>query len=429
MNRLTGSLSGALKGTVRVPSDKSMSHRALMFGAVAEGETRIDALLDAGDVMSTASALRAFGISIEKTGGTFVVRGGPWSAPERVLDLGNAGTGSRLLMGLVAGQGIGCTMTGDPSLRRRPMGRVLDPLRAMGLQADDHGGKMPVTLRASQLTAFDYVPPMASAQVKSAVLLAGLGAKGPVSVTENVPTRDHTERMLMAFGADLEVAGTTTTLRPGVPLQGQDLTIPADPSSAAFPMVAALIQPGSEIVLPEVMLNPRRTGLFKALRGMGASIAEGNKRSRVVGGEEVADIRVTAGQLEAIHVDPADVPDMIDEIPILAVAAACAKGTTRIEGLEELKVKESDRLEATAGLLRAAGVEVRTGEDWIEIDGTRTIRGGGTVDTDHDHRIGMATLILGLAAEEPMEITGADAIATSFPAFDGLMRSLGAQIA
>ena len=427
MNRLIASPSGPLKGVARVPSDKSMSHRALMFGSIAKGETRITALLDADDVLATASALRGFGISVEKEGDEFVVQGGAWRAPERVLDLGNAGTGSRLLMGLAAGQGASCTMTGDPSLRRRPMGRVLNPLREMGLEADDQDGRMPVTLHPSKLRGFSYKPPMASAQVKSAVLLAGLGADGPVTVTELVPTRDHTERMLKAFGADLVVDGSSVTVTPGAELKGQTLTIPADPSSSAFPMVAALIRPGSEVVLPEVMLNPRRTGLFAALRRMGAQIAEENKRT--IGGEEVADLRVTAGPLQGVHIPEAEVPDMIDEIPILSVAAACAEGTTRIEGLEELKVKESDRLAATAGLLRAAGVEVRTGDDWIEIDGGGTIQGGGTVDTDHDHRIGMATLVLGLAAEAPMTITGADAIASSFPDFAGLMNALGAEIA
>ncbi|GGY42387.1 3-phosphoshikimate 1-carboxyvinyltransferase [Parvularcula lutaonensis] len=417
--------SEALKGTARVPSDKSMSHRALMLGAISAGVTRVSSILEAGDVLSTASALRAFGVSVERIDGTFIVRGDAWRTPARMLDLGNAGTGVRLLMGLAAGQGALCTFTGDPSLMRRPMGRVLDPLRAMGLQADDREGRLPVTLKPSQLRSFTYELPMASAQVKSAVLLAGLGAQGPVTVIEKTPTRDHTERMLKAFGADLETDGHRITLTPGARLVGQTLAIPADPSSAAFPIVAALMRPGSEVVLPEVMLNPRRTGLFATLRRMGAEITE--EHLRLVGGEEVADLRVRASPLKAVKVPASDVPDMIDEIPILAVAAASAEGTTRIEGLEELKVKESDRLAATAGLLTAAGVTCRTGDHWLEIDGG-DIRGGGTVDTDHDHRIGMATLVLGLSAQEPMRITGAEAIATSFPGFATLMASLGAAI-
>lgn len=416
---------GALKGTARVPSDKSMSHRALMLGAVSSGVTRISSILEAGDVLSTASALRAFGISIEKIGGQFIVRGDAWRTPSRVLDLGNAGTGVRLLMGLAAGQGAQATFTGDPSLRRRPMGRVLDPLRAMGLKTEDNDGKLPVTLLPSKLQAFGYKLPMASAQVKSAVLLAGLGAAGPVKVIEETPTRDHTERMLKAFGADLETDGVTVTLTPGARMVGQTLAIPADPSSAAFPMVATLMRPGSEVLLPEVMLNPRRTGLIATLKRMGAGITAENQRT--VGGEEVADLRVRASGLKAVKVPAADVPDMIDEIPILAVAAASAEGTTRIEGLEELKVKESDRLAATARLLAAAGVLCRTGEDWLEIDGG-PIRGGGEVDTDHDHRIGMAALVLGFSAKDPMRITGAEAIDTSFPGFAELMNGLGASI-
>ncbi|NNU15164.1 3-phosphoshikimate 1-carboxyvinyltransferase [Parvularcula sp. ZS-1/3] len=426
MTRLTASKSGSLKGTLRVPSDKSMSHRALMFGAVATGVTRIDSLLEAGDVLSTASALRAFGIEIERKGGQWTVHGAPWRTPDRALDFGNAGTGSRLMMGLAAGQGVSCTIVGDPSLSRRPMGRVLNPLREMGLKADDHDGKLPVTLHPSRISGFSYAPPMASAQVKSAVLLAGLGATGPVTVTEKTATRDHTERMLTAFGAEVSVDGLAVTLRPKPRLVGQTLNIPADPSSAAFPTVAALIREGSEVRLPEVMLNARRTGLFKTLRRMGADITEENRRT--IGGEEVADLLVRGSKLKAVHVPAEDVPDMIDEIPILSVAAACAEGTTRIEGLEELKVKESDRLAATARILTAAGVTCRTGEDWLEIDGAKSIPGGGTVATDHDHRIGMATLVLGLASEAPMIAEDAESIGTSFPDFHGKLAGLGANV-
>ncbi|MEM1379247.1 MAG: 3-phosphoshikimate 1-carboxyvinyltransferase [Pseudomonadota bacterium] len=428
MDRLTAQKSDPLEGSVRVPSDKSMSHRALMFGAVSEGVTRISGPLEAGDVLSTAAALRAFGVSVERDGPLWIVRGRPWASPRRALDLGNAGTGVRLLMGLTAGQGVEATFVGDPSLMRRPMARVLDPLRAMGCEAGDTDGRLPVTVRPSRPSGFRYSLPMPSAQVKSCVLLAGLGATGPVTVVEPVPTRDHTERMLQAFGADLRVDGQAITLHPGQRLIAPTgLTIPADPSSAAFPMVAALVVPGSEVQLTDVMLNPRRIELIRALRRMGALIEEGPTKGPS-GGEDIADLKVTATQLQAIHVQPEEVPDMVDEIPILAVAAAFAEGTTRIDGLEELKVKESDRLAATAGILRSAGVPCRAGDDWIEIDGQERVAGGGTVDTDHDHRIGMATLVLGLAAEAPMAITGASAIASSFPTFQPMMASLGAKI-
>ncbi|MCQ8185343.1 3-phosphoshikimate 1-carboxyvinyltransferase [Parvularcula maris] len=427
MTVLTAHPSGPLRGTMRVPSDKSMSHRALMLGAVAQGVTRIASILEAGDVMSTASALRAFGVRVERRGGLFTVSQQGWRRPERALDLGNAGTGARLLMGLVAGQAAEARFVGDPSLSRRPMSRVLEPLMAMGLRAESRDGRLPVTIHASKIKSFTYDMPVASAQVKSALLLAGLGADGPVVIRETVPTRDHTETMLKAFGADLETDGHRIELRPGARLMGQTLSVPADPSSAAFPMVATLIMPGSELRLDEVMLNPRRTGLFGSLRRMGARITEANRRSS--GGEEVADLTVTSSALKGVRIEASEVPDMIDEIPVLAVAAAFAEGVTRIEGLEELKVKESDRLAATAALLRAGGVSCRTGEDWLEIDGTGgKVPGGGTVETDHDHRIGMAAAVLGMGAKAPMEVQGADAIGTSFPSFAELMRGAGARL-
>ncbi|MEM9839274.1 MAG: 3-phosphoshikimate 1-carboxyvinyltransferase [Pseudomonadota bacterium] len=428
MDRMTAKAGGRLVGEARAPSDKSMSHRALMLGAVAAGETRITQLLEAGDVLSTAAALRACGASVEREQGTWVVRHGAWSDPERALDLGNAGTGVRLLMGLLSGRGGYFSFVGDPSLMRRPMGRVLEPLRQMGLSFDSNDGRLPVNISPSGLKGIRYELPMASAQVKSAILLAGMSAEGPTTVVEPVPTRDHTERMLNAFGAEVSTNGSEVTIQPGAELQSPgDLTIPSDPSSAAFPMVAALIVPGSEVLLHEVMLNPRRAGLIGTLRKMGARIEERDRRT--LGGEEVADLAISASALKAIRVPHDDVPDMIDEIPILAVAAATAEGTMRIEGLEELKVKESDRLAATAGLLRAAGVTCRTGDDWLEIDGAPSVPGGGTVDTDHDHRIGMATLVLGMVCDAPMSITGASAIASSFPTFRTLMNDLGAEIA
>lgn len=427
MDRLVASPSARLAGTARVPSDKSISHRALMLGALAEGVTRIDGLLEAEDVLASAAALRAFGAGLERDGGRWIVRGGRWTTPRRALDLGNAGTGVRLLIGVAAGQGVAATFVGDPSLMKRPMDRVLDPLRAMGLEAGDEGGRLPVRLVPSRLSGLRYELPVPSAQVKSAVLLAGLGASGPVTVVEPVPTRDHTERMLSAFGAAVERDGNAITLNPRQRLVGaSQLMVPADPSSAAFPLVAALVTEGSRVTLEGVMLNPRRAGLIAALRRMGARIEMREKTT--VGGEVVADLVASSGPLNAIRVPPGDVPDMVDEVPILAVAAAFAAGTTRIEGLAELKVKESDRLAATARLLEAAGVTVRSGADWLEIDGTPRPAGGGEVETGHDHRIGMAALVLGLGAAAPMVITGAAAIATSFPGFSGLMNGLGARI-
>lgn len=428
MARLIAKRSSGLSGHLRVPSDKSISHRSLLLGAVAEGVTRIDSLLTAEDVLHTAQALRAMGVEIEMTGQQVLVRGTQLAAPSRDLDLGNAGTGVRLLMGLVAGQQVACTFTGDPSLRRRPMGRVLDPLRLMGLKPDDQDGRLPVTLWPSPLKSLRYDLPMASAQVKSAVLLAGLGAEGPVTVVEMVPTRDHTERMLTAFGADLVTDAHEIVLKPGPRLIGQTITVPADPSSAAFPMVAAILLEGSDILLEGVMMNPRRTGLFSVLKRMGAKIVE--ETTRHVGGEDVADLRVTASSLQGTKVEASEVPDMIDEVPILAVAAATAHGITRIEGLEELKVKESDRLAATTNLLRAAGASCEQGDDWLEIEGSAgaPLKGGTLIDTDHDHRMGMAALVLGLQSAEPMTIEGAEAVDTSFPGFADRMHAIGAQI-
>ena len=428
MARLTSAHSSRLSGQLRVPSDKSISHRSLLFGAIADGVTRIDSLLTADDVLRTAQALRAMGVEIETKASQFLVRGTTLAAPKRELDLGNAGTGVRLLMGLAAGQNVACTFTGDPSLRRRPMRRVLDPLRLMGIKVDDHEGRLPVTIHPTQLKGIGYELPMASAQVKSAVLLAGLGADGSVTVVEKVPTRDHTERMLKAFGADLETDGHEIVLMPGARLIGQTITVPADPSSAAFPMVAAAILEGSELLLEGVMMNPRRTGLVSILKRMGGDLSDENARQ--VGGEDVADLRVKASQLKGTKVQAHEVPDMIDEVPILAVAAAVAEGVTRIEGLEELKVKESDRLAATANLLRAAGAACDVGDDWLEIEGSAgaPLKGGALIDTDHDHRMGMAALILGLQSSESMTVEGAEAIDTSFPGFAQLMNAVGAQI-
>ena len=418
-----------------MPSDKSISHRALILGSLAAGETVIEGLLEADDVLRTGAALRAFGASIERTGGRFVVRGGPWRAPDRRLYCGNAGTGARLLMGAAAGQGAACAFDGDASLRARPMARITEPLRMMGARIDAPDGRLPVTLAGGALDSIDYTLPKPSAQVKSAVLLAGLGAAGTTAVTEPVPVRDHTENMLRAFGATLETTpaeqGLRHALAGGQALRAADVTVPADPSSAAFPLVAALIVPGSVVTLRGVMTNPLRTGLMRVLSRMGARIEARNEAR--TGGEAVADIEASAGPLRGVRVPPGDVPDMIDEVPILAVAAAFAEGVTRIEGLAELRVKESDRLDATAALLRANGVTVRTGEDWLEVEGGSApdngVPGGGTVEVRHDHRIAMSALVLGLGATAPVRVDDAAPIETSFPGFAGLMGALGARIA
>jgi 3-phosphoshikimate 1-carboxyvinyltransferase len=423
--------SGPLTGEARLPGDKSVSHRALILGALAEGETVIAGLLEADDVLRTAAAVRAFGAEVEREGDRWRVRGGPWAWPERTIYAGNAGTAVRLLMGAAAGQGVPCAFDGDESLRGRPMGRVTEPLALMGVSAETRGGRLPVRLGGGRPRGIAYRLPKPSAQVKSALLLAGLGAEGVTRVEEPVPTRDHTERMLTAFGAELDISdeGGVRTIRVegGKRLRACRVTVPADPSSAAFPLVAALIVPGSRVVLPGVMTNPRRAGLLRALRRMGARIDE--KGARTVGGEPVADLHVEAGPLEAVRVEASEVPDMVDEVPILAVACAFARGVSRIEGLAELRVKESDRLAATLALLTANGVAARAGEDWLEVDGGGgTVRGGGTVAVRHDHRIAMSALVLGLGAEEPVAIDDASPIATSFPSFMELMRNLGADL-
>ncbi|MBB4660055.1 3-phosphoshikimate 1-carboxyvinyltransferase [Parvularcula dongshanensis] len=423
---LTAHPSGPLRGIARVPGDKSISHRALMLGAVAEGETIVEGLLEADDVLRTAAALRAFGAEIERDERTWRVRGGDWAAPSRALYMGNAGTGARLLMGLAAGRQLPCTFTGDASLRGRPMARITDPLVRMGAQAVTRGGQLPVSLAGGRLSGITYRLPKPSAQVKSAVLLAGLGAEGVTTVEEPVPTRDHTERMLRAFGVHIGIepmeAGLRVSVEGGQRLRACPVTVPADPSSAAFPIVAALIGEGAEVTIPGVMTNPRRTGLLDVLVSMGARFERRNERD--VGGETVCDLAVRSSPLRAVHVMPEQVPDMVDEIPILAVAAAFAEGITRIEGLEELRVKESDRLAATLALLQANGVPCEAGEDWLKIEGG-TVPGGGTVATLHDHRIAMAALVLGSAAHSPVAIDDPAPIDTSFPSFRSLMEGLG----
>ncbi len=430
--------SGALRGRVQVPGDKSISHRALIFGALAVGETRISGLLEGEDVINTGKAMRALGAAIERTGeGAWRVHGvgvGGFQAPQAVLDFGNSATGCRLIMGAVAGCPITATFDGDASLRKRPMKRILDPVELVGAHAVSaaDGGRLPITLvGARDPMPIVYRTPVPSAQIKSAVLLAGLAAPGETIVVEAQASRDHTERLLTHFGADVRVesegaTGRKITLQ-GVPeLAPAPVVVPADPSSAAFPVVAALLVPGSEVILTGVMTNPLRTGLITTLREMGADIETLAVRSDV--GEEMADFRVRASALRGVEVPAARAPSMIDEYPVLAVAASFAEGTTIMRGLEELRVKESDRLAAVVDGLRANGVEVEIDGDDLIVHGKGRPPGGGTVVTHMDHRIAMAFLVMGLASEKPVGIDDVSFIATSFPGYVPMMRGLGAEL-
>jgi 3-phosphoshikimate 1-carboxyvinyltransferase len=431
--------SGPLRGRVRAPGDKSISHRALIFGLLAAGETTIEGLLEGEDVLRTADACRALGASVIRDGeGRWRVLGvgiGGLVEPSGVLDFGNAGTGSRLMMGVVAGHDITATFDGDASLRKRPMRRILDPLELMGAHvlSQAEGGRLPLTLKGARHCApIEYRTPVPSAQIKSAVLFAGLNAPGVTTVIEAEASRDHTEKMLAYFGADVRVTpegahGRRIALTGQPELKPQSVVVPSDPSSAAFPLVAALICEGSDVVIEGVMVNPLRTGLLTTLLEMGADITLEN--TRVEGGEEVADWRVRASRLSGVEVPAERAPSMIDEYPVLAVAAAFATGTTRLNGLHELRVKESDRLAAVAAGLVAAGVACRIeGDDLVVEGGDGRVPGGGMVATHLDHRIAMSFLVMGLAAQAPMTVDDATMIATSFPAFAGLMTGLGASL-
>jgi 3-phosphoshikimate 1-carboxyvinyltransferase len=436
--------SPGLAGRARVPGDKSISHRSFMLGGLASGETRISGLLEGEDVMRTGAAMKAMGAVIRRDGAEWVIRGtgnGALLEPEAPLDFGNAGTGSRLTMGLVGAYDMETTFIGDASLSKRPMGRVLDPLRQMGVQVVKaaEGDRMPITLHGPKATApIVYRVPMASAQVKSAVLLAGLNTPGVTTVVEPVMTRDHTEKMLRGFGAELEIetdreGARHIRLQGQGRLTGQTIVVPGDPSSAAFPIVAALIVPGSDIIIENVLMNPTRTGLVTTLLEMGASIEFLNGRD--AGGEDVADLRVRHSELRGVTVPADRAPSMIDEYPVLAIAAAFAEGETLMQGLDELRVKESDRLAAVARGLEANGIDCTEGKDTLAVRGRpggKGLGGGpngqGTVATHLDHRIAMAFLVLGLAAEKPVTVDDANMIATSFPEFMGLMRGLGAEI-
>ncbi|MDO1557866.1 3-phosphoshikimate 1-carboxyvinyltransferase [Brevundimonas sp. 2R-24] len=419
-----------LKGVATAPPDKSVSHRALILGALARGETLIDNLLESEDVLATARAVQALGAGVERLGsGRWRVTGqGRLTQPDGPLDLGNSGTGARLLMGAVAGFSIEATFAGDESLSRRPMGRVADPLRAMGARIE--GERLPLTLRGGDLKAISHLNAAASAQVKSALLLAGLNAGGVTEVIEPRPSRDHTERMLRAFGASTEVRdaadGRTVRLTGGQSLSGTAVSVPGDPSSAAFPLAAALITPGSEVTLRGVMLNPLRTGLFQTWAEMGADLTISDRRE--AGGEEIGDITARASRLKGVDVPAHRAASMIDEYPILAVTAAFAAGRTVMASIGELRVKESDRIAAMARALAACGVAVEEGPDQLAVTGG-PVRGGAAIESHGDHRIAMSLLVLGLAARQPVTVDRAGMIATSFPGFTGLMRGLGADIA
>jgi 3-phosphoshikimate 1-carboxyvinyltransferase len=436
---LTARRNGPLNGRLRVPGDKSISHRALILGALSVGATRISGLLEGEDVINTAKAMRMLGAAVAREGaGQWSVHGvgvGGFAAPADALDFGNSGTGCRLAIGAVAGCPITATFDGDASLRKRPMQRVLDPLERIGAKATAAatGGRLPLTLAgARDPIPIVYEPPVASAQLKSAVLLAGLAAPGETVVIEAEATRDHTERMLAHFGAEVRLEphgahGRRVMLTGQPELEPAAVAVPADPSSAAFPLVAALITPGSDVILESVMTNPLRTGLLTTLREMGAAIEVLAVRNE--GGEEVADLRVRACALKGVEVPAERAPAMIDEYPILAVAAAFAEGVTAMRGLKELRVKESDRFAATADMLRINGVAVEIAGDDLLVSGSRRAAGGGQVVTHMDHRIAMSALVMGLASEQPVGVDDAGFIATSFPGFVDLMRSLGANMA
>jgi 3-phosphoshikimate 1-carboxyvinyltransferase len=429
--------SGPLTGRVQIPGDKSISHRALILGALAVGETRVSGLLEGEDVLNTAKAMRTLGAKVERTGAfAWSVRGvgvAGFAQPQVPLDFGNSGTGCRLVMGAVAGCPIRADFDGDASLRSRPMRRVLDPLELMGARVggSGEGGRLPLTLDgARDPLPILYRTPVASAQIKSAVLLAGLAAPGITTVIENEASRDHTELMLKHFGAQIASTregshGRKIALTGQGELHGADVVVPADPSSAAFPIVAALIVEGSDIVLPDVMTNPLRTGLFQTLREMGASIEQSQLRGDA--GEPMAQFRVRASKLRGVEVPPERAPSMIDEYLVLAVAASFAEGTTVMRGLGELRVKESDRLEATAAMLRVNGVKIDISGDDLIVEGRGHVEGGGLVATHMDHRIAMSALVMGLAADRPVKVDDTAFIATSFPDFIPMMRSLGAE--
>lgn len=432
---LSAHRSGPLAGKVSVPGDKSISHRALMFGALATGRTRIKGLLEGEDVINTAKAVTALGAPAKKVGDLWEVLGrgvGGLTQPSNELDFGNSGTGVRLFMGVIAGHDITVRVTGDASLSKRPMKRVLTPLKQMGLMVEEDRETLPLTLRGTaNLVPIEYASPVASAQVKSAVLIAGLAAAGETTVIEKEPTRDHTERMLRYFGADVRTTirdgKSAVTVKGDAELTGKDITVPGDPSSAAFLAAAAAIVPGSDVTIQGVLVNETRTGFYTTLKEMGGDVAFQNEREE--GGEPIADVRVRYAPLKGVTVPAARAPSMIDEYPILSVVASFADGKTVMNGLGELKVKESDRLAATAAALAVNGVEAKVDGDTLTVSGAKAVRGGGTVATHMDHRMAMAFLVMGLATEKPVTADDVTFVATSFPTFTSLMSGLGARFA
>lgn len=430
--------SSGLSGEAHVPGDKSISHRSLIFGAMAVGETRVTGLLEGQDVLDTAKAMRSFGADVEKQGDTWIVQGvgvGGFAEPDHVIDCGNSGTGVRLIMGAMATCPIAATFTGDASLNKRPMARVTDPLALFGARSYGRsGGRLPMTIiGAENPVPVTYTTPVPSAQVKSAVLLAGLNAPGQTVVIEREATRDHSERMLAGFGAQIVTEDTdeghVITLTGQPELKPQTIIVPRDPSSAAFPVCAALITEGSDVLVPNIGLNPTRAGLFYTLQDMGADLTFENMREE--GGEPVADLRAKySPDLKGIEVPAERAASMIDEYPVLSVVAAFAEGKTYMPGVKELRVKESDRIDAMATGLRAAGVDVDEGEDWWTVHGRGfgDVAGGVTVKTHLDHRIAMSFLVMGFATNAPMTVDDSGPISTSFPIFENLMTQLGAKL-
>ncbi|MBX4335360.1 3-phosphoshikimate 1-carboxyvinyltransferase [Bartonella raoultii] len=436
---ITAYQSTNLSGTIKIPGDKSISHRSLILGGLANGETHIHGLLESDDVLKTAAAMQAMGACILQKKSSWIIRGtgnGCLLSAQKPLDFGNSGTGARLIMGMVGPYHMKTTFTGDASLSKRPMGRILDPLRLMGVEIETtHGDHLPLTLYGPKMAnPIRYRIPMASAQVKSALLLAGLNAAGTTTVIEPIPTRDHTEKMLQAFGAKLEIEkdkkGECFIHLNGQPhLSGQTIYIPGDPSSAAFPIIAALLVKDSNIVLENVLINNTRIGLIETLWEMGAQIELLNQRH--TGGENIADLRVKSSELKGVTVPKERAPFMIDEYPALAVAAAFAEGKTTMLGIEELRVKESDRLAALAHGLKVNSVECEEGKDFLIVHGKGSEKGlgGGHITTHLDHRIAMCFLVFGLASEKPVTIDDKRMIATSFPEFIPFIQRLGGKIA
>ena len=438
MASITANLSTSLNGSIKIAGDKSISHRSIILGALSIGETTVEGLLESQDILATISAMQAFGAEIEKKADNkWHINGlgvGGLDEPEKVLDLGNSGTGVRLILGVAAGNPITSFFSGDESLSRRPMARVLKPLEMMGASFTSRtGGLLPLSCTGPQtLQPIDYSLPVASAQVKSAILLAGLNTPGKTIVREPTPTRDHTERMLKQFGSEISIetddeSQNIITLKGESELTGQDIVVPGDPSSAAFPMVAGILAEDSRIEIKNVGINPLRFGLFEILNEMGAKTELIQKHDGV--GEPIADIVVKTSKLKGVTVPASIAPRMIDEYPILAVAAACASGTTRMLGLQELRVKESDRLAAMANGLKACGVTVEETSDSLTVHGTGgQIEGGARIQTQLDHRIAMSFLTLGLKAKNPIIIDNGTTINTSFPGFVETMKSLGANL-